>query len=398
MKQSRPGSTPLSERVHALNDDIKQLDSAIYELREGEAKGKPNSELVAEALERERAAKDAEVRRELATLGGGGASGSVLAKGQSMRSAVSDPGAVTLTQMARGIALGDWRGVGPDVRAQISSIPAAIPGAVSAGIVDLAREQSVIFKAGAQLLPIDTPSAKVARMTSEPAVQWEPEDPARDLSDGAWNFDAAELTASSAWLYSTLSIEAVEDVINLDSVIQNAFAAQLALAFDEAALNGTGADQPTGIVIMDHATDRILEQLTVGAVTDYKPFIQPMGAVKAGHYEPSSVVMPVELGTALACLQDTDTNPLQAPKAYGQLTEYVSSFMPANGGVGTDEITVIVGDLAALTVGVRTNITLEVSRLGTGFKKGAVEVRGYARFGTYLTHPGALCVLRGITV
>jgi len=391
-------SAAQAARAKQLQKELALLRDAVYELREGEGKSTPNSKTLAESLERDIVAKDAELHRELEVISGGGTSGSVLAKGQSMRSAVADPGSATLTQMVRGIGLGDWRGVGPDVRAQISSIPAAIPGAVSAGIVDLAREQSVIFKAGAQLLPIDTPSAKVARMTSEPAVQWEPEDPARDLSDGAWNFDAAELTASSAWLYTTLSIEAVEDVINLDSVIQNAFASQLALAFDQAALNGTGADMPTGIAIMDAATDRILEQLAVGAVTDYKPFIEAMGAVKAAHYEPSSVIMPVELWTAIASLQDADTNPLQPPKAYGQLTEFVSGFLPANGGVGTDEMTAIVGDLAALTVGVRTNITVEVSRLGTGFKKGSIEVRAYCRFGTYLTHPGALCVMRGITV
>src|SRR5450756_1588474 len=379
--------------VKKLQKEREQLSQAIAELIGDEVNGEPRSAVAAlgkQTLEREVARLDDEILRELSIMAGGGTSGSVLAKGQSLRSAVTEPGAATLTQMVRGI--------GPDVRAQISSIPAAIPGAVSAGIVDLAREQSVIFRAGAQLMPIDTPSAKVARMTSEPAVQWEPEDAARDLADGAWTFDAAELTASSAWLYSTLSIEAVEDVINLDSVIQNAFAAQLALAFDQAALNGTGADMPTGIVIMDHATDRILEQLTVGAVTDYTPFIEAMGAVKAAHYEPSSVVMPVELWTAIASLQDADTNPLQPPKAYGQLTEFVSGFLPADGGVGTNEITAIVGDLAALTVGVRTGITLEVSRLGSGFKKGAIEVRGYCRFGTYLTHPSALCVMRGITV
>src|SRR5450756_357492 len=271
--------------VKKLQKEREQLSQAIAELIGDEVNGEPRSAVAAlgkQTLEREVARLDDEILRELSIMAGGGTSGSVLAKGQSLRSAVTEPGAATLTQMVRGI--------GPDVRAQISSIPAAIPGAVSAGIVDLAREQSVIFRAGAQLMPIDTPSAKVARMTSEPAVQWEPEDAARDLTDGAWTFDAAELTASSAWLYTTLSIEAVEDVINLDSVIQNAFAAQLALAFDEAALNGTGADQPTGIVIMDAGTDRILEQLAVGAVTDYKPFIEAMGAVKAAHYEPSSVI------------------------------------------------------------------------------------------------------------
>jgi len=102
---------------------------------------------------------------------------------------------------------------------------------------------------------------------------------------------------------------------------------------------------PTGLSVIDHATDRIIESNTVGALVDCRPFVRAMGLVKGAQHEPSSILMPVELWTELNCLQDVDLNLLQAPKAYEQLTEYVSSFLPTDGGIGTDEITAIVGDL-----------------------------------------------------
>lgn len=382
------------ERLRKLQGEREEAITMLRKARAaGGAEGGPT---LVRSLEREVEALDAAWQAAAAEATGDGPGGHTLARGQSMAGAFGVPSDVSLTQIVRGIGLGDWRGIKPDVRAQVSSIPAAIPGAVSAGIVDMAREQSVIFRAGAQLMPIDTPSAKVARMTSEPAVQWEPEAADRDLTDGSWTFDAAELTAESAWLYTTLSVEALEDCLNLDATIQTAFAAQLSLAFDQAGLVGSGADMPVGIINMGHDEDRIIETLDVGAIRGYEPFVRAAGAVKAAHHEPSSVILTPDLWTELACLTDDVGNPLQPPRVYSALNEFVSGFLPSNGGTGTDEHTVIVGDLSKLTIGVRTNITLEVSRLGAGFKKGAIEVRGYVRFGAYLTDPTAIAVLRGV--
>ena len=394
-------SSARGARLAQLEDDIQQLRGGIYDLREGEAKTNQNSALIADALERDLVAKDAELRRELAILAGDGAFGSVLTRGQSMREAVGNGGTeVTLGQIIKGRGFGRWEGVPADAKALILSDGAggAIPGAITSGIVDIARQASVVFRGGAQLMPIAAPSAKVARLTSAPTAQWEPESAERSLNDQAFVFDAAELTAQTAWLYATISIEASEDVLDLDQAIMNHFAQQLALTFDEAGLAGTGVDQPVGLCNMGTADDRIIEQNAVGQIAGFGPFVRAVGAVKAAHYEPSSVILTPGLWTELATLTDTTDQPLRAPAAYGALTEYVSDFVPANGGLGTDEHTAIVGDLSAMTFGVKTGSQLEISRLGEGFAKGSIALRGYIRFGWYLTRPEALCVMRGITL
>jgi HK97 family phage major capsid protein len=394
--------TPQSAaRVKQLTDDLEQLRLTIADLKSGPASKSENAALLARAMEREHDVVKAEWQREAAVLAGDGAFGSVLAKGQSMVDALGGTGpAVTLGQIIKGRGFGQWGGISNDAKALILSDGAGggIPGAVTAGIIDIARQNSVLFNGGAMLMPIASPSARVARMTAAPTAQWKPESAERTLDDQAFVFDATELTATTAWLYATISIEASEDVVDLDQAIMNHFARQLALTFDEAGLAGTGADMPTGISIMDTATDRIIEQNAVGEVAGYTPFVRAVGAVKAKHYQPSSVILTPGLWTSIACLLDADLNPLQAPRAYRDLTEYVSDFLPSDGGYGIDEHTAVIADLSAMTFGVKTGAQLEISRLGDGFAKGSIAVRGYLRFGLYLTRPEAICVMRGITL
>ena len=125
---------------------------------------------------------------------------------------------------------------------------------------------------------------------------------------------------------------------------------------------------------MGHAEDRIIEINSVGAIANYSPFVRAMGAVKATHHEPTSVILTPRPLDADQHPARQDDNPLGVPRAYAALDEFVSRFLPSEGGVGKNEDTAIVGDLSALTIGVRTDVTIEASRLGTGFKKGAVEV------------------------
>jgi len=387
--------------IKKLQREEERLSNMLHESREQEAQGVEGSTELRTALEREHSDVRAEYMRRLDEIATGGASGHTLPRGQSLSGAIGVSSDVTLSGLVRGLGTGNWRGMRSDVRALMSSGAAAsIPGYITGGIIDAARESSVIFRAGAALMPIDAPSARVARMTSEPAVEFLPESVERDLTDGQWGFDAAVLDACSAWLYTTLSLEAIEDCVDLDAAIQRSFAAQLALAFDEAALVGDGADQPVGIALMSNAEDRIIEaNNSVGAVADYSPFVQAMGLIKAAHHEPSSIFMSPSLWTQLACLQDGDFNPLQVPRAYGKMSEYVTSYLDAVPLAEPATTTTIVGDFSKLTVGVRTDLTIEVSRTaGDAFKKGAVAVRGYVRFGTYLTDPTAFALLRGITV
>jgi hypothetical protein len=89
---------------------------------------------------------------------------------------------------------------------------------------------------------------------------------------------------------------------------------------------------------------------------------------------------------------------MRPPAAYSELNEYVSEFLPTGGPYTEGQHTAVVGDLRAMCFGVKTSAQIEISRLGAGFRKGSIEVRGYIRLALYLTNPEAICVMRGITL
>jgi HK97 family phage major capsid protein len=296
-----------------------------------------------------------------------------------------------LAAVVRGMATGDWSHVTPEQRTLISSgASAAIPGASVLAIVEQAMQQSVVFKAGARVVGIDRPSEKVARVISTGAPEWKPDDADRDLTDQSITIEPADLTAFSAWLFTECSIETLEDAVGLEDAITTAFAQQLAILYDQAAVAGTGDDMPLGVGAMTHAANGINEMTAVGDLVGHKPFIRAAGTVLAKHHKPTSVMLDSGLWTELAMLQDTTDQPIQPPKAYTDLGEHVTDFLPAGNA--------IVADWSKWLFGTRTNITLEVSRTGTGFKRGMVQIRAYVRFGAVVTDPTAFCRLSGITV
>ncbi|NTU70257.1 MAG: phage major capsid protein [Coriobacteriia bacterium] len=294
-----------------------------------------------------------------------------------------------LAAVVRGMATGDWSHVPAEQRTLISSgAAAAIPGASVLEIVEKAMQQSVVFKAGARIVAIDRPTEKVARVISTGTPEWKPEAVDRELTDQTITIEPADLTAYSAWLFTECGIETLEDATGLEEAITNAFAQQLASLYDQAALAGTGTDMPLGIGAMTFADDGINELTNTGLLADHTPFIRAAGTVFAKHHTPSSVMIGSGAWTELAMLADTTGQPIQPPKAYTDLSEHVTDFLPDGNA--------IVADWSKWLYGTRTNITLEISRTGTGFKRGMVQIRAYVRFGGVPTDPTAFCRVSGI--
>lgn len=297
--------------------------------------------------------------------------------------------APSLAAVVRGMALGDWSHMTAEQRGLISTgAAAAIPGASVLSIEQQAMQQSVVFQAGARGVNIERPSEKVARVVSTGTPEWLPDAANRELTDQTITITPEDLTAYSAWLYTKCSIESLEDATGLDEAITTAFSRQLALLYDQAALAGTGSDMPKGVGYMSNAVDGICEQTSVGLLEDHTPFIQAAGSVLGAHHKPTSVMIDPDTWTTLAMMSDTTGQPIQPPKAYTDMTEYVSDLLVSGDA--------IVADWSKWLFGTRTGMTLEVSRTGAGFKTGFVEIRAYVRFGGITVDPAAFCRLSGI--
>lgn len=300
----------------------------------------------------------------------------------------------TVAQIVRAMATGDHRAL-EGYSLMSSGASGAVPEYETLGIVEQAMQESVIFSAGARVIPMSAPSVRVARITSTPTVELKPEADNRDLTDQGFTFEPAQMDAYSAFLYTTSTLEALEDVVNLEETIVNVFARQLALAWDKYGLGGAGNDDPLGVGMMFPADGAGEVNASGATIAGYGPFIKAVGLVRAAHHAPSAVVLDVPTWTSLAMLTATDEQPLVPPKAYQGLAEYVSDFMPLTTAPVTSSA--VVGDFSRLIVGVRTSLQIEFDRLGAGFKSGKVAIRGYMRWGSFVDDPTAFAVVRGIT-
>ena len=232
-----------------------------------------------------------------------------------------------------------------------------VPDILGAQMVDLLRAQSVVTQAGAVTIPLTSDSHSFARVASDPVPGWRNENAAVAESDPT--FDNVPLTPRSLAVLVKASRELIEDSVNLDQELPRIMAAALAVEWDRVALLGSGsAPEPTGIA----NTANIGTAALAGALTSYAPLVSARTAVKTANAMPSAIIMhPRDEGT-LAGLTASDNQPLNAPSQISEIPWLTTTSIPVNGGTGTDESSIFMGDFTKLILGVRTEIRIDVSR------------------------------------
>jgi HK97 family phage major capsid protein len=151
----------------------------------------------------------------------------------------------------RGMATGQWDGADHERALAESSIGAGgalVPAPLSARVIDLARNRTVVFRAGAQTVPMTSATLALARLTSEGTPAWKSENAAITAADMV--FDRVTFTARTLVRTILLSVELFEDADpSSEDVIANAFAGQMAVELDRVALLGTGTPpEPRGVL------------------------------------------------------------------------------------------------------------------------------------------------------
>src|SRR5690606_6789122 len=111
-------------------------------------------------------------------------------------------------------------------------------------------EASVVRGLGARVLNGLTGNVSIPRETASPAIGWVGEDSALSSTDA--DFDAVTLSpkhagALSEWSRNML-LQASPDV---EALLRQMLARNLALAIDRAAIKGGGADEPDGVLETD---------------------------------------------------------------------------------------------------------------------------------------------------
>lgn len=318
---------------------------------------------------------------------------------------------LSLGRFLRGLVTGKWYGAEAEQRAMtIGSFAgggALVPAPLSAELIDRARAQSVVFRMGAQTIPMTSTTLDIARITGDPTAVWQASElPTLTSSQGT--FGRFTLRAKTLTMYETLSIELAEDAPNIETVLTDQITKCMALALDKAVLFGIPLEGYSGLRdwIPNDSANSLNEtsQGTNGAaLTSYAPIITAVKQVLEGNYagplEQLGIVMAPRTWATLEGLTEATTNaPLQPPPIYGKLNKLVSTQLPIDETQGSANTasTILLGSFSQVYVGVRTDTRIEVSREAEMFNRMGVAIRAYLRADWTVVNPKHLSRIIGI--
>lgn len=264
-----------------------------------------------------------------------------------------------------------------------------VPNPLSSQIIELARNQSVVLRAGAQTVLMESESLSVPKLETDPTIAVKGENTAFTPTD--ITFGQRELNAYLAGCVVELSRELAEDSTSLTAqFLESTLASAMAAQVDKWAIQGTGSAQPLGLINMPG----IDETGSVGAIDHSDMNAAVVEVLKANH-RPNAAIMNPEIYGDLMSIEGGDgANSTRHWLGSSPLMEGVSMF-PSN---NCPTANIIVGDMSKLLWGVRTGAMVETTTSGgDAFKKHQLLVKITSRFDFVAADETAFHRLAGVT-
>jgi HK97 family phage major capsid protein len=299
----------------------------------------------------------------------------------------------------RGLATARWDGAEHEralAEATVGAGGALVPSPLSSRVIDLARNRTVVFRAGAQTVPMTSQTLALARLTSEGTPAWKSEGASITAADMV--FDRVTFTARTLVRLIQLSVELFEDADpSSEGIIARSFAGQMAVELDRVALLGTGtAPEPRGVLNQSGITSTA-HGANGTAITNFDWWLDAIGAVRAAGFEPNAHIQAPRSSTSLSKLKEATTNAYLAPPA-GLLPMLTTKSIPINvtTGTSTDTSYVFTADWSNLMVGIRTDFNLRF--LGERYLADSLTYAflAYLRADVQLAQPTAFVVDTGV--
>jgi HK97 family phage major capsid protein len=299
----------------------------------------------------------------------------------------------------RGLATARWDGAEHEralAEATVGAGGALVPSPLSSRVIDLARNQSRVFQAGAVTVPMTSQTLAIPRLLTEGSPAWKTEGASITAAD--MTFDRVTFTARTLVRLVQLSVELFEDADpSSEGIIARSFAAQMALELDRVALLGSGtAPEPRGVLNQSGITTT--SHGANGAnITNYDWFLDAKGAVLANNFDPNAHIVAPRTVTSLGKLKEATTNAYMAAPA-GMLPILATKQLPITLTVGTstDASYVFTAQWDQLLVGVRTDFNLRF--LGERYLADSLTYAflAYLRADVQLAQPAAFVVDTGV--
>lgn len=305
-----------------------------------------------------------------------------VARGESVRSHPAF--ARSVRPEADAHALAQYGGIGQMVRALSTSGGSAVVPTLWAGeIIDKAREEAAVFRAGATLVPMDAKTVKIGRVTGDPTAAFRLENGQITASDPV--LDNVTLDSKTMSTLVVGSIEWFQDADNADDIVSTVIAKALAEHLDLVSLYGgitagagginldTADGNPTGVlksllsvsgapnVLGATAGVTATNGTSITAATAWDQVIDTIYKVKNANEEPTALLWSPRLAQKFAKLYDSTYQPLRQPEVVAALQKVETTKLPSytQGSLAT-ATDVFVGDWTKLLIGQRLDITIQV--------------------------------------
>lgn len=320
-----------------------------------------------------------------------------------------------LGRYVRGALLGDWRGAEAERRLAGDVGPSGgvfVPGPLSLNVIDLARSQAAVFRAGALTLPMTSSSLKVAVVSKDPKAHWRSENTLIPVDTDA-AFEGRNLFAHTVASRVPISRELVADASNLSQVVERMLSEALSLEIDAKMLDGDGVGKPLGIrqwssLNKDWGAQLIDMGANGGPLVRYETWADAYGkllSVNVPGPDGLAVVMSSREAGALEKFKDSTNQPLQPPPFWSRLRRIATNQIPVDmvKGSSNDASYSIVGDFSSCLVGMRMAIDVELLReatdASTGFGPHSLTffMIAHARMDMVLGRPNHFVIVDGIT-
>lgn len=251
---------------------------------------------------------------------------------------------------------------------------------------------SVVRGLGARVLNGLTGNLSIPRETDSPAVGWVAENAALSSDDA--NFDAVTLSpkhvgALSEWSRNML-LQASPDV---EQLLRQMLARNVALAIDLAAIQGGGSNEPTGVL----ANGSIATQAYADSLFDTAAeMIAKCDIANVGTARRSFLTSNTVKKIAMKAL-DANNLPVGVGNIFHGEAATFSNQVPTDLGVGTDEHAFLYADWSELMIGLWSELDILVNPFeSTAYSKGNISIRAMATCDVALRHPLAFVSGTGV--
>lgn len=264
-----------------------------------------------------------------------------------------------------------------------------VPHYLSGSVVDLARAQSVLVRAGIQVARLESGDSNVfARIEDEPTPEVKSElgtgDGQEAFTSQAYTIGGTNLVPRTVGFIVECSRELAEDAPNFVRMIEAQMARTMAVQLDKYGLVGMGGSS-AGLL-----TYTEIEKTTgVGAIqwTDLSGAVTDLREL---NYEPNAIIMHPSVHDAVMNTYATEFGWVEAPPSIRGKEFYHTT--------NCDSGKAIIGDFSKFMLGIRTDMRIEVStEAGEMFEKHGVRIKVTVRADYGLLDKKAFHRLEGVT-